>query len=154
MSRNLEQIDLRTDKIVDENVRDSFQAAEEYLQAQALNQAQWKFFEINIPSAKTNFKYAHGFNFVPTDILVSSIQGDQRVVFNYDEFDLVNLDITTAGPAKLRFFGGRYEDSRGNIVTDSYDTVSALNISNDVDGGFATDVYLASQLVDGGDANG
>jgi len=149
---NLEQLDLRTDKIVDESVRDSMQGVEVYLQAQALLQGEWKFFEINFTGEQTNLKYAHDFNFTPTDVLITSIQGDHRVVFNYELFDGTNLDITTEGPVKVRFFAGRYEDSRGNLIVDPHDTVSSTVFSQDLDGGRADSVYLPVQLADGGGA--
>jgi len=124
MPRQLEQLDLRSDKIVDENIRESFQGLEEYLQARVLNQGEWKFFELNFSAPISNLLFAHQFKFVPTDILITQIQGDQNVVFNYGLFDNTNLNITANGPAKIRFFAGRYEDSRGNLVVEPHPFVS------------------------------
>lgn len=152
MPKILEQLDLRTDSIVDEATRDSMQGVEEYLQGQVILQGEWKFYELNFNSAVSNFKYAHGFKFVPTDIIVTSIQGDQRVLFNNENFNFKDLDISVSGPVKIRFFAGRYEDSRGNLTIDPHPTVSSEQLSADLDGGFATDVYLPIQLADGGAA--
>lgn len=144
MPKILEQLDLRTDKIVDENTRDSFQGLEEYLQAQSILQGQWKFFELDFDAAITNFKFPHGFRFVPTDIIETGVQGDQRVTFNFQDFDKINLDITVSGPVKLRFFAGRYEDNRGNIIVDPHTTVSggAASTSHSVLTDLANDDHL------------
>ena len=129
--KKLEQIDLRTDKIVDPNVRDSMQAAEEYLQGQTILQGQWEFFELDFEAAVTNFKWPHKFNFVPQDIILTSSQGDQRFIFNFDLFDRTNLDITVSGPVKLRFLAGRYQDNREQVVRDAHTTVSGGAASTD-----------------------
>ena len=122
--RNLEQIDLRSDKIVDKNIRDSFQATEEYLQSQVLLQGQWKHFTLDFEEAVSNFRWPHGFNFVPVDILMTCIQGDQRIVFHYEDFDFENIYLTVQGPVRIRFFAGRYEDSREPVIRDPNPTVS------------------------------
>lgn len=131
MPKIIEQIDLRTDKIEDENVRDSFQATEEYLQGQVLLQGLWKFYELDFDVAVTNFKHPHALRFTPTDIICTGVQGDQRVTFNFDQFDGTSLDITVSGPVKLRFFAGRYEDNRGNLIVETHPTISGGAASTD-----------------------
>ena len=124
MPKKLEQLDLRADKIVDENTRDSFQGLEEYLQGQVILQGQWEFFELDFTEAVSNFKWPHQFNFVPQDVILTGSQGDQRFTFNFELFDFTNLDITVQGPVKLRFLAGRYEDNRERTIKDPYTTVS------------------------------
>lgn len=131
MPKKLEQLDLRADKIVDENVRDSFQGVEEYLQSQVILQGQWEFFELNFEAAVTNFKWPHQFNFVPQDVILTGSQGDQRFTFNFELFDFTNLDITVSGPVKLRFLAGRYEDNREQKIIDPHVTVSGGAASTD-----------------------
>ena len=100
------------DDLMRENLR---RIQREFTEEQIILRGQWKFFEISIEGAVTNFKYPHKFNFVPKDIIQLSATGPGRftIEWNYEEFDGTNLDITTGDSCVVRAFIGRYAEEAG-----------------------------------------
>lgn len=107
-------------EINDLRIRQNFQNLSDYFTAnnQLLG---FKFFELSFTKAQTNFTMAHGFAYIPLDVLVTQITGGGIVTFNYGLFDKTNVNITVTGACRLRFFVGLY-----------FNQVSALN-SNKTD---------------------
>lgn len=75
-----------------------------------INAAQFKFFEIDIPTLVLNYRFAHHLNFIPTDIIQTSLIGGSSLVWNYELFDSTYLDITTSGACTVRAFIGAYQE--------------------------------------------
>lgn len=98
---------INTKDIQDVYVRKNFQLLQDHFisQNQLLN---FKFFEVIFTKATANYKLAHGFNYVPEDIIVSKLVGTGALTFNYGLFDTKNLDMTATGPCRVRFFVGSY----------------------------------------------
>lgn len=101
------------DEITRENMK---RLQREITQTQVILKGEWKFFEITFDTAVTNFKYPHKFNFVPIDVIQTSmIDGLTAVIWNFDLFDRTNLDITTADSGTVRAFIGRYSEDGGEL---------------------------------------
>lgn len=98
------------DEVARENMK---RLQKELTEDQIILRGQWKFFELTFTGAVTNFKYPHKFNFVPTDIIQTSLIGAGSLTWNYVLFDRTNLDITTTGACVVRAFIGRYEEGAG-----------------------------------------
>jgi len=103
-------IDLILKQVEDKYTRENFSRVFRYIQAQTILGTQWKLYEITFTKAETNFKYEHALEFIPTDIIMLSVIGDRNVYFNFDKFTLTHLDITAAGPVKIRFMVGSYKE--------------------------------------------
>lgn len=96
-------------EILDQFSKENFRRLEENDENDQIKKAQWEFKEITFTTAVTNFKYAHHLDFVPRDIIQTSITGVGSLTFNYANFDETNLDITTTNACVVRFFVGRFQ---------------------------------------------
>lgn len=94
--------------IEDESSRDNFKKLQDFLSSIPLLKGDFKFFEISVSSAVTNFKFKHNLSFIPMDVLQTYVSGGVSVTWNYDSFDRTNVDITTDGATTIRAFIGRY----------------------------------------------
>ena len=97
-------------ELEDQYLETNFRRINEYLYDQVLMRGQFQFFELEFKAAVTNQKIRHFFNFVPKDIIQTSLTGGSTLTWNYDEFDRQFLDVTTSGPATVRAFIGRYKE--------------------------------------------
>lgn len=94
-------------EINDTYLRQNFKNLDTYFQTnnQLLG---FKFFEVNLTKATTNYLVAHGLPFIPQDVIVSRVTGSGQVTFNYGLFDKSNVNITTTDACRIRFFVGTY----------------------------------------------
>ena len=106
----MSELELILREIGDKYTRENFFRLINYVRDSVILQGNWKLHEKTFDGAVTNFKMAHNHNFVPTDIIHLSTVGDHNVYFNYDKFTRDNLDITAAGPVKIRFLSGSYKE--------------------------------------------
>lgn len=106
------RLDLITKEIQDPWVREDFVRIAKYIKAQALLISEFEFFEIEIKSAVTNYKYKHNLNYKPLDVMVTSLIGPGVPQFNFTQFDTDFLDITTTDAVTIRAFIGAY---RGGV---------------------------------------
>ena len=97
-------------EIEDTYSQENFKRLQGHINSSPLEKGNFKFFEIEFPSAVTNFKFKHNLDFVPKDILLLYNSQNTVVTFNYLLFDRIDLDITTAGATIIRCFVGRYEE--------------------------------------------
>lgn len=96
-------------KIKDPNLVDVLQSIRDFMRDFPLFSGQWKFFEISFTGGVDNMKIPHRLKFTPKDILQTAIIGDANIIWNYDLFDSINLDVTVSGACTVRAFIGRYE---------------------------------------------
>lgn len=94
-------------EISDIHLRQNFKNLQDYFIAnnQMLGFA---FFEQVFTKAQTNFTLAHGLKSTPLDVLVTQCTGAGQVTFNYGLFDGTNINITTTGACRIRFYVGTY----------------------------------------------
>lgn len=93
----------------DEVARENMKRLQKELgETQKILKAEWKFFEISIDAAVTNFKVQHRLGFQPKDVIQTSSIGAGALTWNYSLFDKTNLDITTTGAVTVRAFVGSY----------------------------------------------
>ena len=106
----MSELELILREIQDKWTRENFSRILRYLQDQVILDGEWTLFEIRFDSPVTNFKFRHGLNFVPYDVIVLQVIGDRNVEFNNDLFTINHLDITAQGPCYIRFLAGRYPE--------------------------------------------
>lgn len=94
------------DKIVLEN----FRRIEKVWSNEAILKGSWKFIQITITGAVTNYKFKHYLKFIPLDVIQTSKTGVGSITWNYELFDRDNLDITTTGACVVRALVGRHEE--------------------------------------------
>jgi len=106
-------------EIQDKYVRENFFRLTRFIQDQVILDGNWKLLEHYFPKAVTNFKKEHTLGFKPKDIIILNVTGDRNVYFHYDKFTKTHLDITAAGPCKIRFLAGSFkEDFLGSVGAD------------------------------------
>lgn len=64
--------------------------------------------EVNFSAAVTNSRIKHTLGYIPKDIIVTKIVGTGRLTWNYSKFSNEELDVTTDGPVRIRFYVGTY----------------------------------------------
>jgi hypothetical protein len=99
---------LYRNEVEDEYSRQNFQRLQDFLNSFPLAKGDFKFFEITVTSAVTNYKFKHNLGFVPLDVLQTYVSGGATVSWSYDSFDRSNVVFTTSGPTTIRAFIGRY----------------------------------------------
>jgi hypothetical protein len=110
-------IDLILKELKDEYSQENFTRLKDFIDRQILFEGDFKFFDILIPKASTNFRILHGLTFIPADIILLSANGDQNFYFKYQFFNTDSIYVSTNGPVRIRFLAGKLKDrlkSQGN----------------------------------------
>lgn len=103
------KLDILLKNIEDRFVRDGFFRLLSFLRGQKILDANWTFYEVEF-QAGTRIPVRHGLSFTPKDVVVLSIVGNYNAFFNYADFDATNVYVTAAGPCRIRFLLGRFEE--------------------------------------------
>lgn len=98
------------DRVTRENMQ---RIQKEISETQVILKGQWRFIQLTFEAAVTNFKYPHKLDFVPKDAWLTSTTNGMAVIFNYDEFDRTNIDITTSEGGTMRALIGNIIDNEG-----------------------------------------
>mgnify|MGYP006921298388 CR=1 FL=1 len=120
-------------EITDVYVRENFKNLKEYFQGQ--NQLlDFSFFEVTFDKAETNKKVRHNLKFAPTDVFLTGAYGASGSI-NVGLFDQTNMDISSDGPVRLRFFAGKYWNSTKVEIKkdDKIDFGSISSVSSEAD---------------------
>ena len=96
--------------IQDNNVRESLEVLKELLNQFPFLKGKWQFLEYSATAAVTNQKIPHQLGFSPKDAILLSKTGSATVTINYDSFDESNVNVTTTGATRIRFFIGTYRE--------------------------------------------
>lgn len=110
--------DLNTMDIKDPVIRRNFQNLLDYFQNQ--NQLQdFQFLEVNLTEATANKKFNHSLKIIPKDVFVTRVTGVGSVTFNFSLFSETQLDISSTGACRVRFFYGTKlaQVSDANVLT-------------------------------------
>lgn len=83
-----------------------------FVNSQAILRGEWRFVEITLGGAVTNYKYKHNLPYTPRDVIQVSLVGPGSLTWNYTSFDSENLDITTTGACTVRAFLGSYSEGQ------------------------------------------
>ena len=94
-------------EIDDEFIQANFQRLMDYFDDHPMIQGDFKFFEIELPSAVANFTYPHNLGYQPKDLILMHNSQNVTVTFNYLSFDREFISFTTSGATTLRFLLGR-----------------------------------------------
>lgn len=106
-------IDLILKDIDDLHVRENFNRLKNFLNEQVLFDGNFKLFDVTIDKKVHNFRVKHGLPFQPSDIITLSVEGNFNYYFNYQIFDKDSIYITTEGPVRIRFLGGKLRNKLG-----------------------------------------
>jgi hypothetical protein len=104
-------ISLFRKEIEGEFEQENFKRLQDNINASPFEKGQFKFFEISVNGAVTNYKHKHNLSFVPKDIITLHVSPAVTLTWNYANFDRTNLDFTTSGATTIRAFVGRYEEN-------------------------------------------
>jgi hypothetical protein len=130
-------IDLILKDISDLWSRENFFRLMKFINQQVLFDGDFKFFDITIPKADSNYKVLHGLTFTPADIIPLAASGDLNYYFKYQFFDKNYIYISTHGPVRLRFLVGKLKDQiRGGSQSAPYDFVAPGDIVGPSSPGF------------------
>lgn len=103
-------IDLIIEGVKDELARENFGRLIEQLSNMTFLKGDWRFIEFSVGIATTNFKFAHGLNFIPKDVIVTSSLGAGVATFNIASFTRTHIDVTTTGACAIRAYIGSYRE--------------------------------------------
>lgn len=109
--------------IADVYIRENFVRLTRFLNGTVFFNQNFKVFNVEIPSASASFPVAHGFTFVPEDIVITNVEGDFNFYFRYQEFDRSNLYITADGPVRIKFLVGRFDNNINKPAGEKYPLV-------------------------------
>ncbi len=110
--------------ISDNYVRENFFRIAKYFKKLVFANETFRVFNVDIREASPKLSLKHGLSFIPEDVVVTRIEGDFNFYFRFQEFDRENLYITAAGPVKLKFLAGSFDNElRRNAVGATYPLV-------------------------------
>lgn len=92
-------------------IRESLQYLYDFLADCPLLQGSFEFKTIGVKKAETELTIPHNLNFVPLDIIQTSLIGPGDVTFHYEKFTDKVLVISTTDSCVVRFFAGRNQGS-------------------------------------------
>lgn len=104
-----ELISLLLKDLVDKFIRENFTRLQTYLNKQTILQGSWVFFDVDLPTAGIH-QIKHKQSFVPKDIILLNVIGDYNLYFRYMEFDSDYIVVNTAGPCRIRFLAGNFNE--------------------------------------------
>lgn len=107
-----------------DNLRDYFNTENQLLG--------FKFFEVELTSTQLSKRLAHGFNYIPRDILVTQIQGDCVVTFLTGKFSVQEIELVATAPCVVRFYVGTYWDQIPTKDFQPEDTLIFNNSKNSI----------------------
>jgi hypothetical protein len=96
------------ESIVDPLVKETFKRVSDFINAQDVLKANFKFREYEFMGAVANLTIPHGFGVMPRDAFVTSVTNDETVTFHYSEFDNTNISVTATGACTARYFVGTF----------------------------------------------
>lgn len=114
---------LSISQVTDQYIRKNFQNLQSYFQAQ--NQfLNFKFFDITFTQSTSSQNVAHGLGCLPQDIVVMNCVGSGQFNVNFGLSTSTNLNLSTTGPMRVRFFIGTYWNFQTSYQFASTDTMS------------------------------
>lgn len=149
-------IDLILKDIDDQYIRENFFRLKNFLNAQVILDADFKFFDITINKRDLNFQVMHGLAFIPMDVIVLSASGDQNFNFRSQDFDKTSIYIAANGPVRIRFVAGKLKSLANSVASESAPfvqgayivTPSSPNFSFSLPGAAAPGSWLNSEGLD------
>ena len=90
-------IKLALSEIEDTFAKENFKALQAYLNSKFLLNFEFKLLSHTFKENGANIKLPHGLGITPLDVIQTSKIGSGVIVYNYDKFDSINLDVTITG---------------------------------------------------------
>ena len=106
-------LNLLLDQIEDEISRENFQKLQEVFSDNPWLDGSWKHYDVTIDKPSANYKFKHNLNFVPTDAIITNVSAGATVTFNYENFDITNIELDISAACKIRFLLGGVSVNRG-----------------------------------------
>jgi hypothetical protein len=100
----------RLDSIQDPSAREALQTLKDELNRLTILRGEFRFYELTIDRAVTDYRYSHKLPFRPRDLLQTSVTGTGQVSFSYSDFDETFIQLTTTGPVTVRFYLGSFKE--------------------------------------------
>lgn len=108
---------LYVSQIEDIYVQQNMKAISDIFSNNPFLKGQWRFITFTVPATGLAIKLAHNFNFIPADVIVTSIING-TISFKYDQFDkdFIVFDATvTTAPMTVRAIIGKYTEETVNV---------------------------------------
>lgn len=93
-----------------EDVRLALESVKSVFKDLTLNKGEWKFVEITLTDAVTDFTYSHKLNFIPRDVIQVSVKGSGVITWHYDDFDSTNIVLSSTAACTVRAYIGRHRE--------------------------------------------
>ena len=110
---------LYVSQIEDIYVQQNMKAISDIFSNNPFLKGQWRFFTFTVKATGTNVKLEHNFNFIPADVIVTSVIGG-TITFKYASFDkdfiVFDAALTVATtPMTVRAIIGKYTEETVNV---------------------------------------
>lgn len=106
------EINLIENSIQDPAALENFKRIKVFLRDENVIKTGFVFRTFEVPAALiSNFKFKHNLNFVPRDVIVSSILNDATITWHFNNFDKDYIYLSTSAATTLRVFLGTYKDN-------------------------------------------
>lgn len=134
--------------IQDQYIRKNFQKLSEYFtnQNQLLD---FQFFEVDFAAATASSQLSHALGFVPQDVVMVSCVGNGALSLNFGQADSKQINLSTTGAIRARFFLGSYWKSKSQYNFAKTDCMVFNATPNST---FATATTIAITTVTGSQA--
>lgn len=110
------KVKLYTSQLEDPYLSANFNTLGELIRSTPFLKGAFRFIEFEVKATGTQ-NIAHGLNFRPKDVLVTSVING-TIVFNYSDFDSTFLNVTatvSTSPMTVRAFIGTYSEDSVNV---------------------------------------
>lgn len=97
-------------EVGDPYIRDNFRRLDNFLRDFPFAKGEFKFFEIVITGAVTNFDFLHNLGFLPKDVITTNVSNNATVTWKYDSFTTTTVRLTTSAACTIRAFIGTYRE--------------------------------------------
>jgi len=105
---------------VESDIRENFEAIEEYIRDEVITKTEWEHVEITIDGTYTTgdpFYYKHNIKYIPKDFLITSVKkldnestvGAVAILYDESDNDFIKLTCTSPG-AVVRMFMGSFSE--------------------------------------------
>lgn len=104
-------INLIENQVKDPVAQENFKRIKIFLRDQVLLKSGFFFRTFTVPSTYlVDFPYKHNLDFIPKDLIVTSVTNGATLTWHYEAFNRDNIFLTASAPTTIRVLLGSYKD--------------------------------------------
>lgn len=103
-------MELNLQGIQDSVVRENFRRVKEEVESFPFLKGNWRFIDLEFKGPVVNYKFRHGFNFIPLDVIPTSTRGVGTVTWHFDSFSRDHIVLSVTNACRVRAFVGSYSE--------------------------------------------